>query len=531
MTDDLASFANRFDYVVIGSGFGGSVSACRLAEKGYRVLVVERGRRFQAGDFSRGTSRPGRWLWIPQLGMRGIMKLTFLRHVTAMHGVGVGGGSLVYGATLPTPKDRFFKSGTWAGLRDWKAALGSHYKTARTMLGAVETPRLTGADTLLRKVSASMGREDSFQPTDVGIYFAPDGQAGKPVADPYFDGKGPPRRGCIECGDCMTGCRHNAKNSLDKNYLFLAERNGVRVVADTEAISVRPAGLHDGSQGYHVELKPGGRCRRTVFTGGVVFAGGVLGTVPLLLKLRECGALPRLSPRVGQGVRTNNESLTAVTALGPSPKFNDGVAIGSIFHPDAHSHVEPIRLGAGSGLWRLLVIPMVGGRRFLARLRNLARSVLLEPLDTFRAWFARDFSERTVCLLFMQHLNSSITLARGRLGGLKSRIEPGEAPPSADIALSDEVARHAERIIGGKAMRPVPDSLFGTPTTAHILGGAVMGADADVGVIDWQNRVFNYQNLYVCDGSAISANPGVNPSLSIAALTEHAMSMVPAADA
>lgn len=518
---------NRYDYIIIGSGFGGSVSAYRLAQKGYRVLVVEKGRRYRSVDLSTGTKRPHRWLWMPLIGMRGIMAVTVLRHVTVMHGVGVGGGSLVYGATLPTPKDAFFNTGSWAGLNDWKKVLEPHYETALTMLGARPSPRLGKADLVLRDLAVSMGREDSFEHTRVGIFFNDEGKPNQAVADPYFDGQGPPRRGCIQCGDCMTGCQYGAKNSLDKNYLYLAEKLGTRVQAETEVSKVRPAGAADGSQGYFVTTRSKGNKARVIRTRGIVFSGGVMGTVKLLLQMRHEGSLPRLSEQLGKWVRTNNETLSSVTATGDNPNFNDGVTIASIFHPDDHSHLEPIRLGRHAGLWRLLVMPMATGRHGLQRLGSCMRNIAADPINTAKAWFARDFGPRTICLLFMQHLDSSISFERGRLGFVRSAVQTGQVAPSADIPLSGELTQKAEKIIGGKAMRSTPEALLGSPTTAHILGGAVMGDSAETGVIDQCHRVFGYQNMMICDGSVLSANPGVNPSLSITALSEWAMSHVP----
>ncbi|CAD0187228.1 Cholesterol oxidase [Ruegeria sp. THAF57] len=519
---------DTYDYIIVGSGFGGSVSAYRLSQKGYRVLVVEKGRRYTETDFSEGTTRPGRWLWLPRLGMRGIMKLTFLRHVAVMSGVGVGGGSLVYAATLPMPKDGFYDTGSWAGLRDWKTALAPHYRTAQRMLGATRNPTLTSADNALRDLARDIGREDAFRATDVGIFFGDAKQAGAPVADPFFDGEGPMRRGCIQCGDCMTGCRYNAKNSLDKNYLYLAEKLGATVLPDTEVTDVRPAGLPDGSQGYFIATRTLLGRARVFRAGGVVFSGGVMGTVPLLLKLRDKGSLPRLSRMLGHDVRTNNESLSTVTATGDNPGFNEGVAIGSILHPDEHSHLEPVVLGPKSGLWRFLALPMATGKSFAARMKSLAGYVLRDPVNMMRAMFTRDFGGRTVILLFMQHLDSAVTLKRGRFGRLATKIEPHQTAPTADLPEANELTRRMEKLVGGKAMRGFTEVVLGAPSTAHILGGSVIGADADSGVIDSENRVFNYANMLVCDGSAISANPGVNPSLSITALAEHAMSKIPA---
>ncbi len=518
--------SDKYDYVIIGSGFGGSVSAFRLSQKGYSVLVVEKGDRYSPDDFSKGTTRPSRWIWKPRIGMRGIMQITTLRHVSVMSGVGVGGGSLVYAATLPKPKSDFFVSGSWCQLRDWENDLKPHYRTALKMLGAEKNPKLTSADLALQKLAKSVNREHTFAPTRVGIYFNSK-EPGKSVADPYFEGNGPSRRGCIQCGDCMTGCQHNAKNSLDKNYLYLAEQLGVDVISGTEVTSVSPTGASDGSDGYFIAMKHKTGLN-TVRAKGVIFAGGVMGTVPLLLKLKSKKLLPNLSDKVGHDVRTNNESLTAVTAIGKNPHFDEGVAIGSIFHPDDHSHVEPIRFGTKSGLWRFMVLPLAPGSTFLKRVGSLVKNIALDPLANAKAWFARDYAGRSVSLLFMQHLDSTISIRRNIFGGLSSQVQDGQIPPSANIPLANSLAKNTEKIVGGKAMRLATEVILGAPATAHVLGGAVMGATAEDGVIDDHNRVFNYHNMYVCDGSAISANPGVNPSLSITAITEHAMSLIPA---
>lgn len=517
-----------YDYVIVGSGFGGSVSAYRLSQKGYKVLVVEKGRRFNPSEFSEGTSKLGSWIWSPKIGLRGIMKMTFLRHVAVMSGVGVGGGSLVYGATLPVPKDDFFTTGSWSSLRDWKADLCEHYQTALKMLGATKNPNLTNADNVLQKLAKSVNKEHTFEPTNVGIFFSEDGKSGSSVPDPYFDGEGPARVGCIQCGDCMTGCRYGAKNSLDKNYLYLAEKLGATVMARAEVTDVIPIGTTDGSLGYSVYANQVGRKKLTLRAKGVIFSGGVMGTIPLLLKLKAKGSLPRLSDMVGRDVRTNNESMTSVVGVGEHPNFSNGVTIGSIFHPDENSHVEPIRLGPKSGLWRFMVVPMATGRNIFVRLKEMLASIIKDPVNTSKAWFARDFGGRSITLLFMQHLDSTVTFKRGMFGQLSSKVEAGQMAPSADIPLSNQLAEKTAEIIDGKAMRLSSEVFLGAPATAHVLGGAVMGANDNTGVIDDHNRVFNYENLYVCDGSAISANPGVNPSLSITALTEHAMSKIPA---
>ncbi|HFA47850.1 MAG TPA: GMC family oxidoreductase [Bacteroidetes bacterium] len=514
-----------YDYIIIGSGFGGSVSALRLAEKGYKVLVLEKGKWYSEKDFPRSNWHLRRWLWLPGIRFFGIMKMTILRHVNILSGTGVGGGSLVYANTLPRPKPAFFNSGSWKGLADWEAELAPFYSTAERMLGAAPNPRLGAADLALKQLADEMGKTEHFAPANVSVFF---GASGKTVSDPFFAGKGPDRSGCTFCGGCMTGCRYNAKNSLDKNYLHLAQQLGVRIMAENKAFDVRPIGAADGSQGYEVHFKSS-----TAFvfskknkrsTKGVIFAGGVMGTVPLLLRLRR-KSLPLLSPVLGNDVRTNNESLIFVTNTDGSLDLSEGIAIGSILHTDADSHLEPVRYAKGSGFWRLLALPNVEGKNLPARLANTLRQYLSKPLAMLRATFVADWAKSTSVLLFMQHLDSTLRLSLNWFGAVGSSVEKGKAP-SAFIPRAGQLARHYARIVKGQPMSFFLETLAGIPSTAHILGGAVMGKDAGSGVIDKDNQVHGYQNMLVCDGSMISANPGVNPSLTITAISERAMSKV-----
>ena len=512
------------DYIIIGSGFGGSVSALRLSEKGYRVLVLEQGKRLSAEDFPKRNWNLKRWLWVPFLRFFGFFRISLFRHLTVLSGVGVGGGSLVYANVLQVPPPEFFRSGSWAGLADWKGELNGHYRTALAMLGASPNPRLEQGDLALRAVAEGDGRADRFGPTTVAVFF---GEPERTVPDPYFGGRGPERAGCTFCGGCMVGCRFNAKNTLDKNYLHLAEGLGAAVLPGSEAVDVAPLGKADGSEGYRVTWRsstsPFGR-RGSSTCRGVVFSGGVLGTVKLLAALRR-SSLPGLSERVGHDVRTNSESLMGVTTFEKTTKFSDGVAIGSILQTDRHSFLEPVRYPSGSGFWRLFMAPPAHGTSVIARIIRMLGDLARHPVRNLRVYFVRNWAEKTQILLFMRTLDGTLRLTQG-LFGLRTEKDRGPVP-TAFIPAAKELAERYSRAVNGKPMVLLSETLFGIPTTAHILGGAVMGRNAAEGVIDSGNRVFGYENLYVCDGSMISANPGVNPSLTIAALAERAMSGIP----
>ncbi len=514
-----------YDYIIIGSGFGGAVSALRLAEKGYRVLVIEKGKWYRADDFARTNWQLRRWLWMPALRWFGIMQISIFRHVGFISGTGVGGGSLVYANTLPVPKPAFFQTGSWAGLADWQQELAPHYATARRMLGAVKNPQLFDNDRALETLAREIGQEAHFSPTEVAVFF------GKPrvtVPDPYFDGKGPERTGCHFCGSCMTGCRHNAKNTLDKNYLHLAQQLGAEILAEHEVTDVQPLGADDGSEGYQVTFQPSTRWRKKpkkLTARGVVFAGGVLGTVRLLLKLKK-SSLPRLSDRVGFDIRTNNESLIMVTQLNGKADLSKGVAIGSILHTDPDSHLEVCRYGPGSGAWRPTLLPYVEGKNALVRFGKILGKIVRSPRRSWQYLRVNDWAKSSTILLFMQTLDSTLRFRSTRRGGM--RTETDGSAPTAFIPRATELARRMERILGGVSTAFFLTPLAGMPGTAHILGGAVMGAGPETGVIDVQNRVFGYQNLLVCDGAMVSANPGVNPSLTITAMAERAMTGVEA---
>jgi cholesterol oxidase len=516
----------EYDFVIIGSGFGGSVSALRLSEKGYKVLVIEKGKWYHNADFPKNNWNFKKWLWLPSFRLFGIMKLTYFRHIAILSGVGVGGGSLVYANTLPKPKRGFYNHGSWATLADWETELAPFYEQANFMLGAVKNPFLGPADKAMKAVAEKTGKGNEFEPTRVAVLFgeAPD----KTLPDPFFGGKGPERTTCNYCGQCMTGCPNNSKNTLDKNYLHLAMGLGADVWAEQEVTGVNPSDGEAGSTGYEITLQDSTRFFKTtkkIKAKGVIFAGGVLGTVPLLLRLKR-KTLPRLSSRLGFDIRSNNEALIGVTSTREDVDFSRGVAIGSILQVDENSHLEPCRYGKGSGAWRPTLMPAVNEPVFFKRIGKLVIKIITRPIGWLRVYFVRDFGKQTVFMLFMQSMESTLQFKKS-IWGISSKIATGNAP----TAFIDEAHRLSELYadeIGGKPLTIFSETLTGIPSTAHILGGCVMGADAGEGVIDKENRVFGYHNMWVCDGSMISANPGVNPSLSITAIAERAMSKIPA---
>ena len=519
-----------WDYVIIGSGFGGSVCALRLVEKGYRVLLLEKGRRFTPDDMAKTNWNLRRWMWLPQLGLRGLFKMTFFRHLTALSGVGFGGGSLVYANTLPVPSDDFFAAASWAHLGDWKAELAPHYRSAQRMLGVTINAYPEFPEEVLRAVADERGQLAHYSLTQVGVYF---GEPEKTVPDPFFAGKGPERTGCRGCGGCMVGCRYGAKNTLDRNYLHLAEQQGLSVRTSTDVRWVRPL----GGGGYEVTA----RHRRGLWrsetlrfrTDQLIFSGGVLGTVPLLLRLRErADGLPQLSERVGRAVRTNSEALMGATSRRRDIDLSLGIAIGAILQTDPHSHLELVRYPARSGVFRLLAAPHVTAHGVLRRMGQVLWELARHPWRNLRATLVPDWAKYTAILLFMRTIDSTLRLRLGRAWStlfrrsLISDVDVG-TPPSASMPEATELVEQVARQIDGLPRSLVHEALLDIPTTAHILGGCCMGASADEGVIDAQHQIFNYPGLYVVDGSAVSANPGVNPSLTITALAERAMSFVP----
>jgi cholesterol oxidase len=529
------SASHDYDWLVIGSGFGGSVAALRLAEKGYRVGVLECGRRFADADFARSAWNLRRYFWMPRLGMRGVLRLTAFKDVFIASGSGVGGGSLGFANTLYRARPAFFRDPQWDGLADWEPELEAHYDTAERMLGVTDYEGMTPADELLREYGEELGVGDTFSHTRVGVYF---GEPGHEVSDPYFGGDGPPRTGCVRCGSCMVGCRHGAKNTLVKNYLWFAERLGVEVLPERHATEVRPIGAADGSGGYRVTSVRSGswlrRDRHALTADGVVIAAGPLGTNQLLADCKHAGALPRLSHRLGHVVRTNTESIQAVTAPDDSRDFTRSIAITSSIYPDPDTHIEVVTYGRDADAMSGLFTALTGaGTRVTRPLRWLA-ALARHPLRSARLLWPFKWSRRTVILLVMQSLDTAMRLRpRRRLVGRGVRLQTEQDPtrPNPTYLPAAEAAAQwfADRT-GGIPQSGLSESTLNIPLTAHILGGAAIGASADTGVVDADCRAFGYRNLLVCDGAAIPANPGVNPSLTITALAERTMSRVPPAD-
>jgi cholesterol oxidase len=529
------SAANRtalhdYDAIIIGSGFGGSVSALRLTEKGYRVGVLEAGRRFEAADLPKTSWDVRRFLWAPRLGLFGMQRIHLLKDVMILAAAGVGGGSLVYANTLYEPLGPFYDDPQWSRITDWREELAPYYDQAKRMLGVTLNPVMTAADEVIKSVADDMGVGNSFRPTPVGVYFgSPGTEPGTEVDDPFFGGAGPTRRTCIGCGSCMTGCPHNAKNTLDKNYLYLAERNGADVHPLTTVTEVRP--LPGG--GYAVTTVRTGRSSRRVknvrtFTAAqVVFSAGTYNTQKLLHRMRDTGVLPKVSNRLGTLTRTNSESILGATARSAEADYTQGIAITSSFHPDEHTHVEPVRYGKGSNAMGLLQTALADGGKRWPRWVTWLGAMVRHP--RYLTWFSvRRWSEKTIILLVMQTLDNSITVS-GRKTRLGYRLTsaPGHGAPNPTwIPVGNEVARDVARKIGG-----LPGGSFGevanVPMTAHFLGGCAIGDSPETGVIDPYQRLYGHPGLHVVDGSAVSANLGVNPSLTITAQSERAMALWP----
>jgi cholesterol oxidase len=531
MTDTQRTSPSAFDLdvAIVGSGFGGSVAALRLTEKGFRVTVFEKGKRFRPEDFPRTNWNIPRQFWFPWVSCYGTWGLRLLREVLVMHGIGVGGGSLVYACTLFEPPDVVWDDPQWKGLEDWRAVMPEHYRTAQRMLGATKTPKLGAADEALRRVSERRGRGHTFQRTPVSIHF---GEPDVEVPDPYFDGEGPPRTGCTFCGGCMVGCRPGAKNTLDKNYLYLAEKGGAQVVPETRIDLVEP--LETG--GYRLHWRRStrqiGAARGTVTAERVVLAGGVLGTVPLLIDCKRKGALPDLSDELGNVVRTNSEALLGITSKSRTDLW-EGVAIASKMEMDDVTHMEPVRFPKGSDVMMLLGTLLTDGGGRIPRTVRWLGQVLRHPIQFLRILRPWGKAERSVVLLVMQTLDNHTRLVKRRqllwpfTRALTSNPDPSQPGIPSYIPIANDVAREFAQELDAIPQSSLNEVMLNTSTTAHILGGCAIADGPEGGVVDSRGRVFGYEGLYVMDGSMIGANLGVNPSLTITALAEHICSHIP----
>ncbi|NGY58593.1 GMC family oxidoreductase [Lentzea sp. NEAU-D13] len=514
----MGELAGNFDVVIVGSGFGGSVAALRLTEKGYRVAVLEAGRRFADDEFAKTSWDLRRYLWAPQLKCFGIQRIHTLRNVMVLAGAGVGGGSLVYANTLYRPLKPFYEDRQWAHITDWQDELEPFYDQASRMLGVVTNPTTTPSDVVMQKVAKDMGVEDSYHATPVGVFF---GEPGKPAADPYFGGVGPERTGCTECGGCMSGCRVGAKNTLVKNYLYLAEKLGAQVFPLTTVTA-----LHENDGRWTVDTKmTGGKATKSFTADQVVVAAGTWGTQQLLHKAKVT-TLPKISAKLGELTRTNSESIIGAAryTVDPDNDFTKGVAITSSIHPDEITHIEPVRYGKGSNAMGMLQTLATDGAASTPRWLQFIKQAVRHPLRVLRLLSVHRWSERTVILLVMQSLDNSITtyLKRGKLTSKQGHGEPNPAFIPAGHEANLLAAKHIDGMAGGTW-----GELFNIPLTAHFIGGCAIAASEDDGVIDPYHRVFNYPGLSVVDGAAISANLGVNPSLTITAQAERAFSLWP----
>lgn len=534
--------ADCFDFIIIGSGFGGSVSAMRLAEKGYSVLVLEKGKRYEDSDFAVTNWQYWKYLWAPTIRAYGILQISLLKGVMVLHGTGVGGGSLGYANVLEVPSDETFATPAWNRMLNWGETLKPHYETAKKMLGVARNPKFWKADEILKRMADEHGMGQTFRATDVGAYF---GEEGVTVSDPYFGGKGPDRAGCIHCGACMVGCRHNAKNTLPKNYLYFAEKNGAEIIAEAEVVDLRPLtfdNIKSQAEGqrsdarYEVTYQSTTslfKRKHAVYAKNVIFSAGVMGTMKLLLNLRDVKkSLPKLSAALGTLVRTNSEGLLGSVARKSDINYSEGVAISSIYNHDAITRIEPVRYPDGSSLMRYLAAPLIETNVSIPiRLIKFFWWTLTHPIDFAKAAFLPGWAHNVTILLIMQHADNRMRFKIGRSlftlfrKGLVAEEELGYKI-NAQVQGSHKITREFATRINGVALGSIGENLLGMPTTAHILGGAPMGQNAEEGVVDENFEIHNYEGMYIIDGSIMPANPGVNPSLTITALAEYAMSKV-----
>jgi cholesterol oxidase len=522
-----------FDVVVIGSGFGGSVSALRLSEKGYRVAVLEAGARFRDEDFAVTNFDVKKYLFNPAMGCYGIQRITAVRDSLILAGAGVGGGSLVYANTLYEPLEAFYRDKQWKDITDWKTELAPYYDQAKRMLGVVENPYRTASDDVMEKVANDLGVGDTFHPTPVGVFFGgPNAKADEHVADPYFGGAGPDRNPCRQCGECMTGCRYNSKNTLVKNYLHLAEAKGASVLPLCTVTRIKPreGGGYDVTFKFTKAKRATAKSTRTLTAEHVVMAAAAIGTQKLLHRMKVEGHLPKLSDRLGVLSRTNSEAILGAIAPDTKTDYSKGIAITSSFHPDEDTHVEPVRYGKGSNVMALLQTVLTDGDGDTSRFQAWLKELWNQKTEVFNLYDLKHWSERTVIALVMQTLDNSITTYPIKVPGtnkvfLTSRQGHGEPNPTW-IPIANKVVRMMADFMGGHAGGSIGEP-FNMPMTAHFIGGCTIGTSSEDGVVDAYQRVYNYPGLHIADGSAISANLGVNPSLTITAQAERAMAYWP----
>ncbi len=517
-----------FDFAIVGSGFGGSVSALRLAEKGYSIAVLEMGKRWTKDDFPETTWNARKYLWRPRLGLYGMLQMTLVKDAFFLHGAGVGGGSLIYANTLLVPPDDAFTDARWVGL-DWKATLVPHYATAKKMLGVVESQVVVETDRILKEVAEDMGRGHTWKRAEVGVYF---GEPGKTVKDPFFDGEGPDRTGCTMCGRCMVGCKVGAKNTLDQNYLYLAEKKGVVVQPDSRVLDVKP--LDGGGYELTIERSTGIRKHlRTVRVRGVVVSGGSYGTVDLLMRCKERGSLGKLSDQLGRYLRTNSEALLGVRSSDPDVDYSKGLAISAGVYVDDKTHIEICRYPAGSDALAPLATVLTGGGGWLPRPIRWLGTILRHPLQFVRSIVPFGWAKKTAILLVMQPVDNHLKyeLRRPWYWPFRKKLDsaPGGGVPSPTyIPIANLVAKKMAAKMNGTPQSGILEVLLGKASTAHVLGGCPIGLGPDDGVVDPRSRAFGYEDFYIVDGSVIPANLGVNPSLTITAMAEHAMTHVAA---
>lgn len=532
-----------YDYVIIGSGFGGSVSAMRLTEKGYSVLVIEKGKRFEDHDFAKSNWVFWKYLWNPALRSFGILQISFLSGLLVLHGSGVGGGSLGYANVLMEPTTELFDSPGWKNLLDWKKILRPHFDTAKQMLGVTPNPKLTAGDRITQSIANEHGQGHTFKPTTVGVFFGKEGEENKEFPDPYFNNTGPARNACNFCGGCMVGCRYNAKNTLPKNYLYFAEKWGAQILSETKVNDIKPINDNPNGARYKIEFSKSTtllKKTRYVYAKNVILSGGVIGTLKLLFHCRDnTQSLSKLSQQLGEMVRTNSEELLGATAYSWKTDYSKGVAIGSIFQIE-NTLIEPTHYPANSSLMRFLAWPLLDSEKGgWSRLGQIIWIAITRPFDMLSSLILPGWAKRSTILLAMQNKDTHMIVKQGRniwtlfrkglIGIFDIEVEK-EQQIQTKLNIGHQISKDFAKKIKGFPVGSIAEGLLGTPSTAHILGGCPIGKTPEEGVVDLDFQVFNYPGLYVVDGSIIPANPGINPSLTITALAEYAMTKHPTAN-